>query len=76
MDPGESASLASWTSEANRSAKVSLLWRPSYNLYARTYSGDEIRYQKSDEPLEKRTDSDSDPAVNSFEQEIVKSFLR
>lgn len=74
--PGESTSLASWTSEANMSSKVSLLWRPSYNLFTRTYSGNEIRYRKSDEPLENRTDSDSDPAVNAFEKEVVKSFLR
>jgi hypothetical protein len=73
---GESASLASWTSEANTSAKVSLLWRPSYNLYTRTYSGDEIRYRKPDVLIGNRTDSDSDPAVNAFEKEVVKSFLR
>ena len=58
------------------SSKVSLLWRPSYNLFTRTYSGNEIRYQKPDELLENRTDSDSDPAVNAFEKEVLKSFLR
>ncbi len=73
--PGESRSLADWTSDANGSAKVSLLWRPSYNLYTRTYAQSLITYRKPDVLLENRSDSDSDPAVNAFEQEVLKSFL-
>lgn len=73
---GEAVSLAHWTAEANSSSKVSLLWRPSYNLYTRTYSGDEINYRKPDVLLENRRDSDSDPAVNAFEKEVLKTFLR
>lgn len=73
---GPSRSLVSWTTEANSTSKISILWRPSYNLFSRTYSGSEIKYQTPSEPLDKRTDSDSDPAFNSFEQEVLKSFLR
>ncbi len=73
---GEAASLSAWTAEANSSSKVSLLWRPSYNLYTRTYSGNEISYRKPDVLLQNRTDSDRDPAVNAFEKEVLKSFLR
>lgn len=68
--------MASWISEANLTSKVSLLWRPSYNLFTRTYSGDEIKYEKPDISLDKRSDSDSDPAFNLFEKEVLKSFLR
>lgn len=74
--PDAAASLAGWTSEANASSKVSLLWRPSYNLYTRTFSGGKINYQKPDILLENRSDSDSDPAMNAFEKEVLKSFLR
>jgi hypothetical protein len=73
---GESRSLADWTAEANATAKVSLLWRPGYNLFTRAYADSRITYQKPDEPLEKRADSDSDPAVNAFEREVLKSFLQ
>ncbi len=73
---GENTSVANWTSEANSTAKISLLWRPSYNLFTRTYSGGEIKYQKPDALLDKRSDSDSDPAFDSFEKEILKLFLR
>lgn len=73
---GEYTTIAKWTSEANTTEKVSLLWRPSYNLYARTYQDKEIRYQKPEELLEKRSDNDSDPAMNAFEKEVLKSFLR
>ena len=74
--PGGYCSMASWISEANLTSKVSLLWRPSYNLFTRTYSGDEIKYEKPDISLDKRSDSDSDPAFNLFEKEVLKSFLR
>jgi hypothetical protein len=74
--PGGYGSMASWISEANLTSKVSLLWRPSYNLFTRTYSGDEIKYEKPDISLDKRSDSDSDPAFNLFEKEVLKSFLR
>lgn len=74
--PGGYCSMASWTAGANSTSKVSILWRPSYNLFTRTYSGDEIKYQKPDVSLDKRSDSDSDPAFNSFEKEVLKSFLR
>ncbi|MDO9042687.1 MAG: hypothetical protein Q7U64_10155 [Desulfocapsaceae bacterium] len=74
--PGGYCSMSSWISEANLTSKVSILWRPSYNLFTRTYSGDEIKYQKPDISLDKRSDSESDPAFNSFEKEVLKSFLR
>ena len=74
--PDETATLARWTAEANATAKVSLLWRPSYNLFSRIFSGDEISYRKPDESLEKRSDSDSDPAINAFEMKVLTSFLR
>lgn len=74
--PGESRSLASWISEANRTAKVSILWRPSYNLYTRTYTDGLITYRKPDVLLENRSDSDGDPAINAFEKEVLKSFLQ
>lgn len=74
--PGGYCSVASWTSEANSTSKVSILWRPSYNLFTRTYSGSEIKYQKPSVSLDTRSDSDSDPAFNLFEKEILKSFLR
>jgi len=73
---GESRSLASWTSEANATTKISILWRPSYNLFTRTYADGRITYQKPDELIGKRADSDSDPAVNAFEKEVLKSFLQ
>ena len=74
--PGENTSMANWISEANSTSKVSLLWRPSYNLYTRTYTGSEISYQKPDVLLEERSDSDTAPAVDSFEKEVLISFLR
>ncbi|MCX5869044.1 MAG: hypothetical protein NTY00_00095 [Deltaproteobacteria bacterium] len=74
--PGGYCSMASWISAANSTSKVSILWRPSYNLFTRTYSGSEIKYQKPSMSLDKRSDSDSDPAFNSFEKEVLKSFLR
>lgn len=74
--PGGYCSMASWISAANSTSKVSILWRPSYNLFARTYLGNEIKYQKPDVSLDKRSDSDSDPAFNSFEKEVLKSFLQ
>lgn len=73
---GEYTTIANWTSEANSTEKVSLLWRPSYNLYTRTYKNEEIQYQKPDVLLEKRLDNDSDPAINTFEKEVLKSFLQ
>lgn len=72
----ESRSLADWTAEADAVAKVSLLWRPGYNLYTRTYTEGLITYRKPDVLLENRLDSDSDPAVNAFEKEVLKSFLQ
>jgi hypothetical protein len=74
--PGGYCSMASWTSEANSTSKVSILWRPCYNLFTRTYSDGEIKYQKPEISLDKRSDSESDPAFNSFEKEVLKSFLR
>ena len=74
--PGESRSLASWISEANGTAKVSILWRPSYNLYTRTYTDSLLTYRKPDMLLENRSDSDGDPAINAFEKEVLKSFLQ
>lgn len=76
VDSGESRSFADWTSEANAVDKVSILWRPSYNLYTRTYAQGLITYRKPDVLLENRSDSDSDPAVNAFEKEVLKSFLQ
>jgi hypothetical protein len=74
--PGGYCSVASWISGANSTSKVSILWRPGYNLFTRTYSGDEIKYQKPNMSLDKRSDNDSDPAFNLFEKEVLKSFLR
>ena len=68
--------MANWISEANSTSKVSLLWRPSYNLYTRTYTGSEISYQKPDVLLEERSDSETTPAVDSFEKEVLISFLK
>lgn len=74
--PGGYCTMASWISGANSTSKVSILWRPSYNLFPRTYSGREIKYQMPGVTLDNRFDSDSDPAFNSFEQEVLKAFLR
>jgi len=59
-----------------RQRKSASCGRPGYNLFTRAYADSRITYQKPDEPLEKRADSDSDPAVNAFEREVLKSFLQ
>ena len=74
--PGGYCAMADWISTANSTSKVSILWRPSYNLFTRTYSGSEIKYQKPSVSLDKRSDTDYDPAFNSFEKEVLKSFLQ
>ena len=73
--PGGYTTLANWTADANKSSKVSNLWRPSYNLIRRDNSKSLIMYYK-EKTLDQRTDSDSNPAFNSFEMEVLKTFLK
>jgi hypothetical protein len=72
--------LATWAADAGTTTKVSILWRPCYNLWTRTLSGPVgnqlITYQKPSAPLNNRSDSDSAPAFDSFEKEVLKTFLQ
>jgi hypothetical protein len=73
--PGGYRTLSAWTADANTTTKVSILWRPSYNLFTRTETDNHLQYTRVG-TLDQRTDSDTDPAFNAFEKEVLKAFLK
>lgn len=73
--PGGYRTLTDWTKDANTTTKVSILWRPSYNLFTRSETDNLLKYTKVG-TLDQRLDSDTNPAFNAFEKEVLKTFLR
>lgn len=73
--PGGYRTLAKWTTDANMTTKVSILWRPSYNLFTRSETDNLLKYAKVG-TLDQRPDSDTNPAFNAFEEEVLKTFLK
>jgi hypothetical protein len=70
--------LDAWILQAYNSSKVSLLWRPSYNLFTRSISPENEKryiYNTNGLTLDNRSDDSQNPCINDFEQSVIRQFL-